>query len=62
MIVNVALSIAQAAALVGIVAGFWHITWIAGVTFLVAALVGMGVHSAGWWRVESTRSPSRGDP
>jgi cation transport ATPase len=58
--VNVALSIAQLAALVGIVAGFWHITWVAGVTFLVAAIVGMGVHSAGWWRVESTRSPSSG--
>jgi cation transport ATPase len=60
--VNVALSIAQGAALVGIVAGFWHITWVAGVTFLVAAIVGMGVHSAGWWRVESTRSPSPGSP
>ena len=51
---TIARVIAQLAALVGIVAGFWHITWVAGVTFLVAALVGMLVHSAGWWRVEST--------
>jgi hypothetical protein len=50
--------IAQGAALVGIVAGFWHITWVAGVVFLVGAFVGMGVHSAGWWRLESTRDPA----
>jgi hypothetical protein len=53
--VSVAQSIAQLAAFVGIVAGFWHITWLAGVIFLVAGLVGMLVHSAGWWRVESPR-------
>ncbi len=58
VLVAIAQSIAQLAALVGIAAGFWHITWVAGVTFLGAALVAMGVHSAGWWRVESTRSPS----
>ena len=51
-------AIAQGAALVGIVAGLWHITWVAGVTFLGAAFVGMGVHSAGWWRLESTRDPA----
>jgi hypothetical protein len=54
--VTVAHGIAQSAALVGIVAGFWHITWVAGVTFLVAALVAMGVHSAGFWRMESAAS------
>lgn len=50
--------VAQGAALVGIVAGFWHITWVVGVVFLVAAIVAMGVHSAGWWRLESLRAPS----
>jgi hypothetical protein len=50
--------IAQLAALVGIVAGFWHITWVAGVTFLVAGIVAVGVHSAGYWRVESTQEPA----
>jgi hypothetical protein len=55
--VTVAHTIAQAGAFVGIVAGFWHITWIAGVTFLVAGFVAMGVHSAGFWRVEEPRSP-----
>jgi hypothetical protein len=56
--VVVAQSVAQLAAFVGIVAGFWHITWVAGVAFLVAAIVAVGVHSAGWWRVESTREPA----
>ncbi len=53
--VVVAQSVAQAAAVIGIVAGFWHITWVAGVAFLVAGIVAMGVHSAGWWHVETTR-------
>ena len=56
VIVMIAQSIGQLAALVGIVAGFWHITWVAGVTFLVVGVVAVGVHSAGWWRVESTAS------
>lgn len=42
---------------VGLVAAFWNVTWVAGVTFLVAGLVAVGVHSAGFWRVESPRPP-----
>lgn len=56
--VTVARVIAQAAAFVGIVAGFWHITRIAGLTFLVAGVVAVGVHSAGFWRVEATEEPT----
>lgn len=55
IIVTVAHTIAQAAAFVGIVAGFWHIWWVAGVTFLVVGFVAMFVHSAGFWRVEQPR-------
>lgn len=55
--VTVAQGIAQLAALTGIVAGFWHLTWVAGVTFLLAGVLAVGIHSAGWWRVESTRVP-----
>jgi hypothetical protein len=51
--------IAQAAAVTGIAAGFWHVTWVAGVTFLVAGFVAMLVHSAGWWRLESPRDTTR---
>ena len=56
--VTVAQAVAQLAAFVGIAAGFWHITWIAGVTFLAAALVALGIHSAGFWRVEQPDDPA----
>ena len=49
---------AQLAAFVGIVAGFWHITWVAGVGMLVAGLVAVLVHSAGYVRLELTRKPT----
>jgi hypothetical protein len=55
--VKVAHAIAQLAAFVGIVAGFWHITWVAGATFLAAGLVAILVHSAGYMRVEEPREP-----
>jgi transposase len=58
VLVTLTRAVAQLAAFVGIVAGFWHITWVAGVTFLVAGLAAVGVHSAGFWRVESPRSPA----
>ena len=45
--VTLAQVIAQLAAFVGVVAGFWEITWVAGVTFLVVSIVAVGVHSAG---------------
>jgi hypothetical protein len=57
--VRIAHGVAQSAAFVGIVAGFWHIDWIAGVGFLAASLVGLLVHSAGWWRLEKDRAKSR---
>jgi cation transport ATPase len=58
VLVTVALAVAQSAAFVGIVAGFWHITWFAGVTFFVAGLVALGIHSAGFWRLEETQEPT----
>jgi cation transport ATPase len=57
--VTIARVVAQLAAFVGIVAGFWHITWIAGVTFLAAGLVAVGIHSAGFWRVERPDEPTK---
>jgi cation transport ATPase len=58
VLVTLARVVAQLAVFVGVVAAFWHITWVAGVTFLVVGLVAVGVHSAGFWRVESPRSPT----
>jgi hypothetical protein len=50
--VPVARATAQLCASVGLVAGFWHIHWIAGVGVLVSAIVAVGVHSAGFSRLE----------
>jgi hypothetical protein len=52
VVVNVAKAVAQACAILGVVAGFWHITWIAGVAMLAGAFVALGVHSAGFTRLE----------
>jgi hypothetical protein len=56
--VAVARASAQAAAFVGVVAGFWHIHWIAGVGVLVSALVAVGVQSAGITRLELSERPA----
>jgi hypothetical protein len=57
-IVAVARATAQGSAFVGLVAGFWHIHRIAGVAVLVSALVAIGVHSAGFTRLELAERPS----
>jgi hypothetical protein len=44
--------VAQFGALVGVVAGFWHTYWVAGVAMLATAVVAVGVHSAGFSGVE----------
>jgi hypothetical protein len=59
--VTIAQVVAQFACFVGLVAGFWHIEWIAGVCFLGAGMVGMFVHSAGYIRLEGYRDPPHGD-
>lgn len=50
--VSTAQVIAQLCAFAGVVAGFWHILWIAGVAMVAAVLAAVAVHSAGYARVE----------
>jgi uncharacterized membrane protein YeiB len=50
--VRVTRSIAQLLAYVGVVAGFWHIMWLAGAGVLAGGFVAMMVHSAGYVRLE----------
>ncbi|WP_129666027.1 hypothetical protein [Phytoactinopolyspora endophytica] len=52
VLVDVAKAVAQTCAFAGLVAGFWHISWMAGVGMLAGGLVGVGVHSAGYIRLE----------
>jgi hypothetical protein len=51
-LVRVTQSIALLLAFVGVVAGFWHIMWLAGVGILVSGFAAMMVHSAGYFRLE----------
>jgi hypothetical protein len=50
--------VAQTCAFVGVVAGFWHLWWIAGVGMLAGGLVAVAVHSAGYWRLERGQAPT----
>jgi hypothetical protein len=52
LLVRVSRAIAQLLAFVGVVAGFWHIMWLAGVGLLVSGFAAMMVHSAGYFRLE----------
>ena len=52
VVVTVTKPVAQACAFTGVVAGFWHIIWIAGVAMLAAAVVAVFVHAAGYTRLE----------
>jgi hypothetical protein len=50
--------VAQTSAFVGVVAGFWHILWIAGVAVLISGLAGVAVHSAAYVRLEQDQGPT----
>jgi dipeptide/tripeptide permease len=52
-------TVAQLCAFVGVVAGFWHILWIAGVGMLAGGLVAVAVQSVGFWRLERDRMLER---
>jgi hypothetical protein len=56
-LVTTAEVVAQVCAFVGVVAGFWHIMWIAGVVLLASAIVGVAVDSVGYWRLEKEQEP-----
>lgn len=52
VVVAIAKMVAQVSAFVGLVAGLWHILWIAGIGALTSVIVAMLVHSAGLVRLE----------
>jgi hypothetical protein len=56
-LVFVAQLVAQWGSFVGVVAGFWHRTWVAGVGVLASGLLGTAVISVGYRRPPRTRRP-----
>jgi hypothetical protein len=60
-LVFIAKPVAQASGFIGVVAGFWHVSWIAGVVMLASGVAGVAVHSAGYVHLErDRRRASRG--
>jgi len=59
-LVSVGIAVAQLSAFVGVVAGFWHIHWIAGAAVIASSVLAMGVHSAGFMSVEPDAGLLRG--
>ncbi len=45
-----------------LVAGFWHIFWVAGVAVLATGLLGVAVHSAGYARLDQDQQPTSQQP
>ncbi len=60
--VRVTQSIAQVFAFAGVVAGFWHVVWVAGVVVLVSGFAAMMVHSAGYFRLERVPAGALAEP
>jgi hypothetical protein len=54
--------VGQNLAFVGVIAGFWHIWWIAGVGMLVGGLVAVTVHAAGWLGLRRDQTPTAEGP
>ena len=55
-LVTIAQSVAVFFAFTGIVSGFWHVTWMAGVGVLVASALALAVHSAGYSKLMFRRA------
>lgn len=51
-LVDAAKGIALLAAITGLVAGFWHMSWVAGLLVLISTIVAMIVYAIGYQRVE----------
>ena len=51
-LVSFAKVVAQGSAFAGLTAAFWHISLIAGITFLVVGFFAAGVHSSGYMNLE----------
>jgi uncharacterized membrane protein YoaK (UPF0700 family) len=56
--VGTARVVARSCAFAGVVAGFWHILWIARVGVLAGGLVGVAAQSAEYWRLRREQAPA----
>jgi hypothetical protein len=57
--VSVATSVARVSAVVGVVAAFWHMTWIAGVAVILSGVFGLLVYTAAYTKLPFARRRSK---
>jgi len=61
-LVTISQAVRQGAAVIGLVAAFWHIHWIAGVGLRVRGFLAIAIHSAGFWQLELDVASSPDEP
>ncbi len=56
---TLAYALGEGGAALGVVAAFWHVSWVAGALILVSGLLGLGVYLAYTRQLEKDNSPDR---
>ena len=51
--------VGQSSAVVGIIAAFWHVSWIAGVLIIISSLVGLAIYLAYSRQLEKDNLPAQ---
>ena len=51
----------EGGAVVGVVAAFWHVSWVAGVLILVSGLVGLGIYFAYSRQLQKDNAPTQNE-
>ncbi|HET7089028.1 MAG TPA: hypothetical protein VFL17_10285 [Anaerolineae bacterium] len=51
--------VGQSSAIVGIIAAFWHVSWIAGVLIMISSLVGLAIYFAYSRQLERDNLPAQ---
>ena len=51
--------VGQSSAFVGVIAAFWHVSWIAGVLILISSLVGLAIYLAYSKQLEKDNLPAQ---
>ncbi len=55
--ITVAYFLGEGSAAVGVVAAFWHVSWVAGLFIMVSSLVGLGIYLAYSRQLQKDNTP-----
>ena len=59
--ITVAYVMGEGSAVVGVVAAFWHVSWVAGVLIVVSGLVGLGIYFAYSRQLQKDNAPTQNE-